>query len=116
MTTYYEVTALHTTMDRREVLHGSFLKSECKEEIGAERDQWKEQGYKAIKITSRATAAVPDQEVYGELVTPKELWLQQAPSFNFELDEDELLEAALEKGYVELADYGNDLYLVNPDY
>lgn len=34
------------------------------------------------------------------LMTKKELWDWQAPSFNFELDEDQLLSKALELGFV----------------
>jgi len=49
-----------------------------------------------------------------ETVTKKELWMQQAPSFNFELDEDELLKKALDVGFVK--NVGDDKYLVNEDY
>jgi hypothetical protein len=114
MTKYYEVIAKHEGTP--EVLYGSFLKDDCLYEVEAERDSWKEQGYKGIKISVRETTDTPDIGVYGELVTPKELWLAQAPSFNFELDEDDLLEKALESGYVTVADKDNDLYLVNKDY
>ena len=118
MTKYYEVIAVHLISSRRcrEVLYGSFLKDDCKYEIDAERESWKEQGYKGIKIVARETTDTPDSDIYGELVTPHQLWMAQAPSFNFELDEAALLEKALEKGYVTLADKGNDLYLVNKDY
>jgi|TARA_R100001460_G_scaffold80277_2_gene121254 hypothetical protein len=34
------------------------------------------------------------------IYTKKSLWLEQAPSFNFELDQDQLLEKALEVGFV----------------
>lgn len=34
------------------------------------------------------------------IYTKKSLWLEQAPSFNFELDQDQLLEKALEFGFV----------------
>ena len=49
-----------------------------------------------------------------EIVTKKELWLQQAPSFNFELGEDALLKKALEVGFVTKTD--KDQYLVNEEY
>ena len=56
-----------------------------------------------------------------ETVTKKELWLQQAPSFNFELgeafkteDADALLKKALEVGFVTKTD--KDQYLVNEEY
>ena len=114
MTTYYEITA---KIDGNiEVLFGSFVKSDCTYELDAEKSSWKDQGYKAIKITSRETEDTPDPEVYDELVTSKQLFQQQAPSFNFELDEEQLLEAALERGFVTLIDEANGLYLINKDY
>ena len=42
------------------------------------------------------------------------LWINQAPSFNFELDEDELLAKALEVGFVKQV--GEDSYEMNDDY
>jgi len=42
------------------------------------------------------------------------LWLNQAPSWNFELDEDELLAKALEMGFV--TEVAEDCYEVNQDY
>tara|TARA_Y100001963_G_C6680202_1_gene399468 strand:+ start:526 stop:684 length:159 start_codon:yes stop_codon:yes gene_type:complete len=49
-----------------------------------------------------------------KIVTKKELWLAQAPSFNFELGEDELLELALEKGFVKKV--GDNQYEINQEY
>jgi len=40
--------------------------------------------------------------------------MTQAPSFNFELDEEGLLDEALKRGFV--SKVGNDAYLVNTDY
>ena len=40
--------------------------------------------------------------------------MNQAPSFNFELDEDQLLKKALESGFVTKA--GEDKYLMNDNY
>ena len=34
------------------------------------------------------------------IYTKKSLWLEQAPSFNFELDQEQLLKKALEVGFV----------------
>jgi hypothetical protein len=48
------------------------------------------------------------------IVTKDELYLQQAPSLNFELDADELLEKALLRGFVEKV--GDDKYKINNDY
>jgi hypothetical protein len=42
------------------------------------------------------------------------LWMNQAPSFNFELDEDELLAKALEVGFVKKV--GKDKYKLNEAY
>lgn len=47
-------------------------------------------------------------------VTSKELWLEQAPSFNFEMDERQLLAKALKVGFVK--QIGEDLYEINEEY
>ena len=46
--------------------------------------------------------------------TKKELWLNQAPSFNFELDQDQLLDKALNAGFVK--EIGEDQYQINSSY
>ncbi len=114
MTTYFEI--IGKLDGEPEQLFGSFNRADCVYELDAERDSWKAEGYKAIKITSRETADTPDAEVYPELITAKQLWHTQAPCFNFELGEDELLEKALETGFVTLADGHTDLYIINEDY
>ena len=48
------------------------------------------------------------------LVTSKELFREQAPCFNFTLDEEQLLTKALSAGYV--TKVGDDLYEVNKEY
>jgi len=48
------------------------------------------------------------------VVTKKELWMQQAPSWNFDLGEDALLKKALERGFV--TKVSEDQYLINEDY
>ena len=48
------------------------------------------------------------------LVSKAQLWQWQAPSFNFELDEDQLLAKALESGFV--TETGPDAFLVNSAY
>ena len=48
------------------------------------------------------------------IFTKKELWINQAPSFNFEKNADELLEQALLSGFVDQV--GEDQYLVNLNY
>jgi len=114
MNTYFEVKA---EIDGEvEILFGSYDKQDCIYEKEAERDSWKEQGYKKIKIVSRQVEEKPDKEVYPDLITKKELFIKQAPSFNFELDEDELLEVAIERGFVTVVDEVNGLYKINEDY
>ena len=44
----------------------------------------------------------------------KALFMSQAPNFNFELDADQILEKALEAGFV--TKIGNDLFEVNKLY
>jgi|TARA_B110000285_G_C14946882_1_gene524772 hypothetical protein len=46
--------------------------------------------------------------------TKHELFMDQAPSWNFELDEEQLLEKALELKFV--TKIGDDKYLRNNDY
>ena len=117
--TYYDVIATIDGDD--EQLFGSFVRSQCKEEIEAEKASWKDQGYKKIRIVSRETTEAPCPTVYNDehqtlIVTKKELFMKQAPSFNFELDQDEPLEHALDVGYVRTINGVDDQYLVNPSY
>ena len=48
------------------------------------------------------------------IMTKKELFISQAPSFNFEKNADELLHQALLSGFVD--EVGDDQYQVNIDY
>ena len=48
------------------------------------------------------------------IITKEELYLSQAPAFNFEYDADELLHQALLSGYVDQV--GDDQYQVNLSY
>ena len=113
--TYFEVTA--QIDGESEVLFGSFDKSDCVYEVDAEKVTWKDQGYKKIKIVSRETNDTPDSDVYSDsIVTSKQLWMQQAPAMNFECDESELLELALERGFVTKIDGRDDAYLINNEY
>ena len=47
-------------------------------------------------------------------ITKKELFLEQAPSFNFELNADQLLSKALKVGFV--TKIGKDKYEINENY
>ncbi len=48
------------------------------------------------------------------IFTKHELFMAQAPSWNFELDEEQLLDKALELEFV--TKIGDDKYLMNNDY
>ena len=49
-----------------------------------------------------------------QTVTKKELFMWQAPSFNFDLNSDQILAKALKAGFV--TKVKDDKYLVNEDY
>jgi|TARA_R110000823_G_scaffold211941_1_gene342163 hypothetical protein len=63
---YYEVHAIIDGMDG--ILYGSYIKNECEDEIDAEKDGWKKDGWKNIKIVSRLTEETPDIDVYGSMI------------------------------------------------
>ncbi|MEK0324188.1 MAG: hypothetical protein QQN63_00660 [Nitrosopumilus sp.] len=50
------------------------------------------------------------------IVTSKELFQQQAPSFNFELNEQQLLKKALSTGFVRAVQGKKDQYVINEAY
>lgn len=56
----------------------------------------------------------PEQVETKRPVTKHALWMQQAGSFNFELDEDQLLDKALDSGFVQKV--SEDQYLINEEY
>ena len=64
MAKYYEVKA--SFEGEIEQLFGSFVREDCESEIDCERDSWKDQGYKTIRIVSRETEDKPDPEVYKD--------------------------------------------------
>ena len=49
-----------------------------------------------------------------QVLSKKELFMNQAPSFNFDLNADEILAKALDVGFV--TEVSEDQYLVNEDY
>ncbi len=65
MNTYYEIEGY--IGDEREVLFGSFVKQECKEELEECKQGWKWDGYKKVKITNRSTTEKPCDSVYENL-------------------------------------------------
>jgi hypothetical protein len=111
---YYELIA--TFDGESEVIFGSFDRSEVVEEKEAEQVTLKQQGYKDLKIVSREAEEKPDTEVYGETITKEDLYFHYAPSFNFELDEDQLLDVALDRGFVSVMDGQDNLFIINKDY
>ena len=70
--------------------------------------------YKACDIIEAYQNVDPVNQKLFTVITSKELFQQQAPNFNFELSEIELLDEALGKEFV--FDLGNGQYLVNPHY
>jgi len=48
------------------------------------------------------------------IVTAHELFMEQAPSFNFDLNEDQILKKALDDGFVKFV--SKDQYEINPHY
>lgn len=50
------------------------------------------------------------------IVTGHQLWMSQAPSMNFELNEPQLLAEALKRGFVTKVDGEDDQYLINEEY
>ena len=48
------------------------------------------------------------------ILTKHDLFMQYAPSFNFELNADQLLATALKRGFV--TEVGSDQYLLNDNY
>ena len=52
----------------------------------------------------------------GTILTKKQLWMNQAPSFNFELDEAQILEKSLKAGFVTKVEGADDSYKVNENY
>lgn len=61
---YYDV--FGTIDGEQEQLFGSFNRQDCKDELDAERETWKDQGYKKLTIVSRITDDKPDLEVYKD--------------------------------------------------
>ena len=114
MNKYYEITAIIEGV--KEVLYGCFDKSNCIYEKEAEKDGWKDQGYKKIKIESREVEEMPDSEVYSDIiVTSKELFKKLAPCLNFELSEEQILKKALEEGLIVPIAGASGKYLLSED-
>lgn len=70
-TDYYKIEAYID--GEREILFGSFDKADCKYELEAEKEGWKAEGYKKIKIITTTTEDKPDPAVYENLVSADEI-------------------------------------------
>lgn len=70
--TYYELKGTYTNESGEkvdEILFGSYVRSECAFEKSTNKDQWREEGYRRLRIEQRQTEEQPDPEVYS----PEEL-------------------------------------------
>lgn len=63
---YYEVIAKCGT-----ILYGSYHKVEAEFELLSERDNYKEDGYKGVKLRWKAVDEAPDPDIYGKAFKPK---------------------------------------------
>ena len=94
---YFEITAFHIDLGT-EVMFGSFDRDDCKYELEAERDGWKDEGWNSIKIVSRETTETPDPEVYDLKVVPVTVVLQnEQRSINSRPSSVHSFEVSLEK-------------------
>jgi hypothetical protein len=63
---YWHIVA--TLNGQEEKLYGSFDKADCLDELECEKDSWKADGYKKIKLVSCQTNEKPDPQVYENFV------------------------------------------------
>jgi len=61
---YYEI--IGDFQGEPDVLFGSYVKKDCEHELESEKESWKDQGYKKIKIVSRDTSEEPDHGIYSK--------------------------------------------------
>jgi hypothetical protein len=100
----------------KEVIFGSFVKSECIYEKEAEARELKASGYKKIQIVSRETGEKPDKEVDPDHIVSKKEWFQlHAPSFNFELNQDQLIQKAIDRKILKKFD-DDQYFIIDDDY
>jgi len=66
MYTYHEVWANNNNDNEKDLMFGSYDRSDCVAEIECERETWEEDGFCKIRIQSRETEEAPDPEIYGE--------------------------------------------------
>ena len=63
MYTYYTVQG--TVEGKIGTLYGSYLRGHCVDEMEYERDSWKSEGYRSIKIIKEQTKERPSPNVYS---------------------------------------------------
>jgi|TARA_R110000744_G_scaffold339801_1_gene444912 hypothetical protein len=108
MNTYYEMKG---TIDGEEhTLFGSFDKSDVTYELDVERSNYKADGYKKLRIVKVETVEEADAAVYDNTMTSEAFFKKHAPDFNFEFDSTELIEVALEKGFISKAGANSYIY------
>lgn len=107
MNTYFKLTA--ELNGERKILFGSYNKQDVVDEKREEMHNYKQDGYKFFKIESVEVDESANDESYPEAMTAHEFFIAHAPDFNFELDEQGLVELALERGVISKA--GKDKYI-----
>lgn len=62
--TYYKVVA--NFEGEEDYLFGSYRRSDCQSEIECEKDSWREEGYRRIRIISKEVSEPPCPKVYDD--------------------------------------------------
>ena len=107
MNTYYIITAKFE--GETEELFGSFDKNDCLYELEAEKESWKGDGYKSIKITSKKVKEEADTEVYPEIATQKDIKKELDTYFNINDEEIVLIDPEMyDWNFLDLEGYYED--------
>ena len=102
MTIYYNLIGTLNGID--ELLYGSFIKDECKEELAAERVAFKEEGFKKLRIVAVPTVDDPDAEVYQDELVSKRVYEDLSGEDAEQAIEDGILVKSNKAGYYVLTD------------
>jgi hypothetical protein len=97
MSKYYEIKA--DIEGKTETLFGSYDKEDCVFEKDSERDNWKEEGFKKIRIESREVDEKPDVEIYGNDINPVTGEIRTEDDEEFTEAEETALKDAIADGY-----------------
>lgn len=107
----------------KEELYGSYAREDAVYEKEAEKESWKEQGYKKIKIEVTTKIEAPDPEVYGDDIASRFIIaaINDGCSIELRCDGEEIVEASesFEEVLKELEgidDVVNALLYKNGDY